>query len=116
MVTGAVAKAPELDLATSFQGGVGDGLGQVGIMEDLAPSGKGCVGGEKDGFALEVAFVDDLEEDVGGVGELFNEVSSCGKASLESVLDSGVGCWDGVWEDRARPPGHCRPTPRAGAS
>ena len=67
VVTGAVAGALELDMATSFQDAVEDGLGQVGIMEDLAPGGKGLVGGEEDGFALEVAFVDDLEEDVGGV-------------------------------------------------
>jgi hypothetical protein len=44
-----------------------DRLSEVGIMEDDTPRGKWLVRGEDDGLALEVAFVDHLEEHVGDV-------------------------------------------------
>jgi hypothetical protein len=43
--------APELDVATAFEDAVEEGLGQVGIMEDVSPGGKGLVGGEEHGFS-----------------------------------------------------------------
>jgi len=64
----AVRAAPQLDEASSFEDAVGDGLGEVVVVEDPAPLIKGLVGGEDHGPPAQVAVVDDLKEDVGGVG------------------------------------------------
>ena len=67
VVSGAVAGTAELDVAAALEDAVEECFGEVGIMEHMTPGGKRLVGGEEQGLAGEVAFVDDLEEDVGGV-------------------------------------------------
>ena len=67
VVTGAVAGPSELDVSSALEDAVEECFGEVWIMEDMTPCGKRLVGREEQGFAGEVAFVDDLEEHVGGV-------------------------------------------------
>jgi len=83
-------------VATSLQDTVEDGLAQVGIIEDLGPRGKGFAGDEEDKFALEVAFVNDLEEDVGGVVR---------KAEVADLLDDQNVGVDVVMESLGQPAG-----------
>ena len=55
-------------MSFAVQDAIDDGVGQVVIVEDVAPLGAGrLVGGEDHGLSLGVAVVDDMEEDVGGV-------------------------------------------------
>jgi hypothetical protein len=54
--------------ATAIEQAVDDGLGEVGVVEDSAPSIERLVGGDDDGLVAEVSVVDDVEEDIGGVG------------------------------------------------
>ena len=72
-----------MDEAAAFEDAVGDGVGQVGVVKDAAPVGQGLVGGEEHGLAVQVPVVDELEEDVGGVGAV-------GKVS-DLVEDKDVG-------------------------
>lgn len=65
---GPVGRAVDDDEFAAFEGAIDDGLGEVGIMEDVAPLGAWrLVGGEDDRPVLDVTAVDDLEEDVGVV-------------------------------------------------
>jgi hypothetical protein len=65
---GPVGRAVEDEKLPLFEGSVDDGLGEVTVVEDIAPLGeRRLVGGEDHGLALEGTFVDDVEEDVGGV-------------------------------------------------
>jgi hypothetical protein len=43
-VTGSVGRAAEWDEAAAFEDAVGDGLGEVGVVEDAAPLLKKFVG------------------------------------------------------------------------
>jgi hypothetical protein len=65
VVAGAVAGSAELDVTAALEDAVEDGLGQIRIMEDVSPGGKRLVRGEEQWLALEIALVDDLEENVG---------------------------------------------------
>ena len=67
MMTGAVAGASELDVPAALEDPVEVSFGQVWIMENVSPSGKGLVGGEEHGLAFQVPLIHDLEEDVGCV-------------------------------------------------
>jgi hypothetical protein len=57
VVAGAVAGSAELDVAAVLEDAVEDGLGEVGIMEDVPPGGKRLVGGEDHGLAAKVSIV-----------------------------------------------------------
>ena len=50
-----------------FENAVQDGLGEIGIVEHLAPGFEGFVGGEDHGSLVQVAIIDDLEEDIGSI-------------------------------------------------
>ena len=54
-------------MAAPLEDAVEERLGQIGIMEDDPPGGKGLVGRKDHGLAGEIAFIDNLEEHVGGV-------------------------------------------------
>jgi len=64
----AIGTAAELDESTALEDSVNDGFGEVVVVEDSAPVVERLVGGEDDRPPTQVAMVDDLEEDVGGVG------------------------------------------------
>ena len=67
-MTGAVRGTVEDQQPTAFEGAVHDRLGQIMIMEDCAPRGqRRLVGREDDRPLLEVAVVDHMEEDIGGI-------------------------------------------------
>lgn len=57
----------EFDESASFEDSIDDGFCEVGIVKHLGPRSKGLVGGEDHRSFLEIAAVDDLEEDVRGV-------------------------------------------------
>ena len=46
------------------EGAVEDGASELFILQDLAPLLEGFIGGEEGGFALEIASINDLEENV----------------------------------------------------
>jgi len=50
-----------------FQHAVEDGLGEVAVVEDVAPFAQRFVGGEDHGLLAVEAAVDDAVEDVGGI-------------------------------------------------
>jgi hypothetical protein len=62
-----IRRAAEFDQASSFEDAVEDGFGKIGIVQDQAPRRPRLVGGEKHRAAMQVALVDDLEHEVGGV-------------------------------------------------
>ena len=62
-------RAVESDDSASFEDSVDDGAGEVVIVKDIAPFRQRLVGGEDHGFVPAMAFVDDVEQDVGcGIG------------------------------------------------
>ena len=65
-----VAGARELDDASALQDAIEDGISEVRVVQDLAPHVGPLVRSEDHGAMLEVPVVDDLEEDVGGVGRM----------------------------------------------
>jgi hypothetical protein len=54
-------------VATALEDPVDDRGGQVVIVEDATPGVEGLVGGEDHRAVLEMALVDDVEEQVGGI-------------------------------------------------
>jgi hypothetical protein len=69
-VSGAPRGAAEDHVFASFEDTVEDHLGEIAIVEDLAPVAELFVGREDHGFPSEVAVVDDAEQDVRGVGRV----------------------------------------------
>lgn len=82
----------EDDEAAVVEDSVEDGLGEVVVVEDAAPLGQGLVGGEDDRLALEVALVDDVVEDIGGVvaerevADLVDDEDTGSDVALEDLL------------------------------
>lgn len=65
------AGAVEEDEPPALQCPVDDGIREIAVVEDIAPvRERRLVGGEEDGALADVAIVDDVEEDVGGVGSV----------------------------------------------
>ena len=54
-------------MAPPLEHAIEDGFGEIGIVQHAAPGAERLVGGEDHGPVMQVAVVDDLEEDVGGV-------------------------------------------------
>ena len=74
-MTGTVRGTVEDQQPAAFEGSVHDRLGQIMIMEDGAPSSqRRLVGREDDRPLLEMAVVDHMEEDIGGI-ETVGEVA-----------------------------------------
>ena len=68
---GAIRWAVEQQQATVLKDAVDDGLSEVMVVQDVTPRGqRRLVGGEQHWTATLVAFVDDVEQDVGGVGSV----------------------------------------------
>jgi hypothetical protein len=57
-----------VDDTTAFEDAVDDGFGEIVVVQDGPPGGPRPVGGEDHGALALVALVDDVEEDVGGIG------------------------------------------------
>jgi hypothetical protein len=57
----------EAEESTPFEDPVDDRIGEIVIMQDVAPAPWMLVGGEDHGPSVDVAVVDDVVEDVGGV-------------------------------------------------
>jgi hypothetical protein len=67
-VAGAVAGAVEDEEAPALEDAVDDGVGEVAVVQRVAPvGGRGHVGGEDHRPLSGVAVVDDVDEDAGGV-------------------------------------------------
>jgi hypothetical protein len=69
-VAGAERGAVEGEEPTSLENAIDDGGGEVGVVQDAAPGIERLVGGEDHGATVQVAVVDDVEEDIGGVGAI----------------------------------------------
>jgi hypothetical protein len=67
-VARAVGGATQFEETAALEDAVQDRLGEIGIVQDPAPRGERFVRREKHRAMMQVAFVDDVEEDVGGVG------------------------------------------------
>ena len=67
-MAGAVGAAAQLDVPAALEHPVEDGFGKIGIVQHAAPGRQRFVGGEDHRALVEVAVVDDLEEDIGRVG------------------------------------------------
>jgi len=67
-VARAVGRPSKFEVSAALQDPVEDGLGEVRIVEHAAPGGQRLVGGEDHRPPMQMAVVDDLEEDVGGIG------------------------------------------------
>ena len=67
-VSSAVRRPAQLEVAAALEDPVQDRLGEVWVMEDPAPGGERFVRREDHRAVMQVAFVDDVEEDVGGIG------------------------------------------------
>src|SRR5277367_4928027 len=62
-------RAPnELDVPPILQDSVEQRLGEILIMEDIAPSPQRLVGGEESRSALNVPGIDDGVQDIGSIG------------------------------------------------
>ena len=61
---GAVGRAPELEMAPAIE----DRLGEIVVVEDPPPGGQRFVRREDHGSVMQVAVVDDLEQDIGRIG------------------------------------------------
>jgi hypothetical protein len=59
--------AAEREVDAAFEDAIEDDLGEVRVVQDLAPCRQALVRREDDGPLAEVALVHDAEEDVGGV-------------------------------------------------
>ena len=85
-MAGAIRRAFKHEQPSSFEGAVDNRARQVVIMQDLAPLGhRRLVGRHEDGLALEMPVVDDVEEDVGGIGAV---------AQIANFVDD-----EDVWRD-----------------
>lgn len=51
-------------MLTMVEGAVEDGASELFILQDLAPMLEGFISGEEGGFALEIATINNLEENV----------------------------------------------------
>ena len=67
-MAGAHGGSFERDDAAAFEDAVENGFGEVGVVQDTAPALEWLVGGEDHGAPAAVALVDDMDQDVGGVG------------------------------------------------
>ena len=67
-VAGAHGGPFQYDDAAALEDAVQDGLGQVVVMQRGAPVLERLVGGEQQRTPLQAAGVDDVEQDIGGVG------------------------------------------------
>ena len=67
-MAGAHGGSVERDDAAALKDAVEDGFAEVGVVQDAPPQLERLVGGEDHGATAAVAVVDDMEEDVGGVG------------------------------------------------
>ena len=68
---GAIGRAVQERQATVLKHAVDDGLGEVMVVQDIAPCGeRRLVGSEQHRAATLMAFVDDVEQDVGGIGSV----------------------------------------------
>lgn len=65
-----VRRPAKLEMPVALEDSVQDGLGEIRVVEDPAPGGERFVRGKDHGAVMPVAFVDDVEEHVGGVGSL----------------------------------------------
>ena len=63
----AIRASAHLEVSAAFEDAVADPLSEVTILKDLAEGRQRLVGGDEDGASLEIAFVDDAVEDVGGI-------------------------------------------------
>ena len=66
-MAGAVRASSHLEVSAALEDAVEDCLSEVTIMKDVAEGRQRLVGGDEDGASLEIAFVDDAVEDVGGI-------------------------------------------------
>ena len=61
---GPIGGAAQLEMPPPLQHAVEDGLGEIGVVEDPAPGAQRLVSREDHGALMQVALVDDVEEDV----------------------------------------------------
>lgn len=66
-MSGPIGGAAQLEMPPPLQHAVEDGLGEIGVVEDPAPGAQRLVGREDHGALMQVALVDDVEEDVGRI-------------------------------------------------
>ena len=67
-MAGAVGGPAQLEMAPSFEHPVEDRLGEIRVVEHSAPGAQRLVRREQHRAVMQVALVDDVEEDVGGIG------------------------------------------------
>jgi len=65
LITFAEALASEQEDLGVFHQAIGDGSGDGGVIEDVAPVGKSCIGRNQRAAFMAVAGGDDLIEEVG---------------------------------------------------
>ena len=58
----------QLDQTSALEDTIQDGGGQVFVMQNLSPFAEWLIGGEDHGSFSQVAIVDHVEHDVGGIG------------------------------------------------
>lgn len=86
-----VGGAPQFDVPAAFKDPIGNCLDKVGVMQHLSPGRQRFVGGEDQRAMMQIAVVDDLEQDVGGVGpvaEIAHLVELCGAGEILTRLSA----------------------------
>jgi hypothetical protein len=94
-------RAVEFEVSTALEYPVDDGVSQILVVKNPSPGIQGFVGSKDHRFFLLMAFVDDMEEDVGcigAIGEVADLVDDehCGacvgmESLTEAAMDAGGG-------------------------
>ena len=69
-MAGPVGRPAQFQVTPPFEDAIEDGFGEIGIVQHASPRPERLVGGEDHWAVMQVAVIDDLKEDVGGVGPI----------------------------------------------
>ena len=104
----------QLEVAPSFEHAVEDGLSEIRIMEDPAPGTERLVGREQRGAVMQVALIDDVEEEVGGIGpiaeipDLIDDEDVGMRVRRQGMAEAALARRDGELVDEGRRRGEAR--------
>jgi hypothetical protein len=93
--------AVKLDVSSSLENPVEYDVGEVGIMQNFPPATERLVGGENHGSLLEIALVDHVKKDVGGIrsvgqiADFINDEYAGVDVSRQCVSESAFICCRG---------------------